>query len=94
MFVPLYDGVPLRYLRYPLVNWSIIAVNAIMFLWLQSAPDTGRVETALGVIPAVLFGTAVLSPAIAIVSTPVTLLPGMFVHAAFNGVALALSVLT
>ena len=49
MFVPLYDGVPLRYLRYPLANWSIIAVNAFMFLWLQSAPDTGRVETALGV---------------------------------------------
>ena len=44
MFVPLYDGVPLRYLRYPLANWSIIAVNAFMFLWLQSAPDTGRVR--------------------------------------------------
>jgi len=81
MFVPLYDGVPLRYLRYPLANWSIIAVNAFMFLWLQSAPDTGRVETALGVIPAVLFGTAALSPDIALVSTPVTLLTGMFVHA-------------
>jgi membrane associated rhomboid family serine protease len=81
MFVPLYDGVPLRYLRFPLGNWSIVAINVIVFLCLQTAPDIGRIETALGVIPSVLFGTAILSPAIAIVPTPLTLLTSMFVHA-------------
>ncbi|MBV8848798.1 MAG: rhomboid family intramembrane serine protease [Methylobacteriaceae bacterium] len=81
MFAPLYDGVPLRYLRFPAGNWSIIAVNVLVFVLLQTAPDTNRLETALGVIPAVLFGTAILSPDIALVPTPVTLLTGMFVHA-------------
>jgi membrane associated rhomboid family serine protease len=83
MFVPLYDGVPLRYLRFPLGNWSIIAANIIVFLSMQvgAGDDASRLETALGVIPAVLFGTAVLSPDLAIVPTPVTLITGMFVHA-------------
>jgi membrane associated rhomboid family serine protease len=83
MLVPLYDGVPLRYLRYPLGNWSIIALNVVVFLATQTGTEdhTGRLETALGVIPAVLFGTAVLAPDLAIVPTPVTLLTGMFVHA-------------
>jgi membrane associated rhomboid family serine protease len=81
MFVPLYDGVPLRYLRFPLGNWSIIALNVVVFLWIQTTPDTERLETALGVIPAVLVGMAALSPDLAIVPTPVTLLTGMFVHA-------------
>jgi membrane associated rhomboid family serine protease len=83
MFVPLYDGVPLRYLRYPLGNWSIIALNVIVFLAMQAGTEdrTGRLETALGVVPAVVFGTAILSPDLAIVPTPVTLLTGMFVHA-------------
>ena len=81
MFVPLYDGVPLRYMRFPLGNWSIIATNVVVFLLLQAAPDPNRLETALGAIPAVLFGAAVLSPDIAIVPPPVTLVTGMFVHA-------------
>jgi membrane associated rhomboid family serine protease len=81
MFVPLYDGVPLRYLRFPLGNYSIIAINAIVFVLVQTASDTDRVETALGAIPAVLFGAAILSPAISIVPTPLTLLTSMFVHA-------------
>jgi membrane associated rhomboid family serine protease len=81
MFVPLYDGVPLRYLRFPIANWSIIAANIIIFLLLQTTPNPDRIETALGPIPAVLFGAAVLSPDIALVPPPVTLLTGMFVHA-------------
>lgn len=83
MFVPLYDGVPLRHLRYPLGNWSIIAVNVFVFLLIQAhtSEDVGRLETALGVVPAVLFGMAALSPDIAIVPTPATLLTSMFVHA-------------
>jgi uncharacterized membrane protein YczE len=74
MFVPLYDGVPLRYLRFPIGNWSIIAVNVIVFLLLQAAPDPNRLETGLGAIPAVLFGTAILSPDLAIVPPPATLI--------------------
>ena len=81
MFVPLYDGVPLRYLQFPIGNWSIIAINIVVFLLVQAAPDANRLETALGAIPAVLFGTATLSPDLAIVPPPVTLLTGMFVHA-------------
>ncbi len=83
MFVPLYDGVPLRYLRFPIGNWSLIAANALAFILIQagSSEDVGRLETALGVVPAVLFGTAALSPDMAIVPAPATLLTSMFVHA-------------
>jgi membrane associated rhomboid family serine protease len=81
MFVPLYDGVPLRYVRFPAANWSIIAANIVVFLLLQAAPDPSRLETALGAIPAVLFGAAILSPDLALVPPPVTLITGMFVHA-------------
>ncbi|GAC1331442.1 MAG: rhomboid family intramembrane serine protease [Beijerinckiaceae bacterium] len=86
MFVPLYDGVPLRYLRFPLGNWSVIAANALVFLWMQAGAgdEVARLETGLGVIPAVLFGSAILAPQIAIVPTPATLLTGMFVHASFG----------
>ncbi|MBV9395303.1 MAG: rhomboid family intramembrane serine protease [Methylobacteriaceae bacterium] len=81
MFVPLYDGVPLRYLRFPIANWSIIAGNIVVFLWVQAAPSPDRIETALGAIPAVLFGRAILSPDLALVPASVTLITGMFVHA-------------
>jgi membrane associated rhomboid family serine protease len=81
MFVPLYDGVPLRYLPFPRGNWAIIALNVFVFVWTQATPSPERLQTALGVIPAVLFGTAVLSPDLAIVPTPVTFITGMFVHA-------------
>jgi membrane associated rhomboid family serine protease len=81
MFVPLYDGVPLRYLLFPIGNWSIIAANVVVFLLVQAAPNPERIETALGAIPAVLFGAAILSPDLAIVPAPVTLITGMFVHA-------------
>src|SRR4051812_47142642 len=84
MFVPLYDGVPLRYLRFPIGNWSIIAVNVIVFLLLQAAPDPNRLETGLRAIPAVLFGTAILSPDLAIVPPPATLITGIFVHAEYR----------
>ncbi len=81
MFVPLYDGVPLRHLQFPRGNWAIIALNVLVFAWTQTSASPERIETALGVIPAVLFGTAVLSPDLAIVPTPLTFITGMFVHA-------------
>ena len=89
MFIPLYDGVALKYLRRPVVNYAIIAANiglfAAMTLGLLGSND--RIDTALGVIPAVLFGAADLERGVGLVSAPATLVTGMFLHGSWGHLA-------
>lgn len=82
MFLPLYDGVALKYVRRPIVNYLLIGANFVIFsaLWLGLLGDADRVDTSLGVIPAVLFGFADLAPGLALTPPPATLLTGMFLH--------------
>lgn len=82
MFIPLYDGVAMKYLRWPLVNYVLIGLNCLVFAagWLGWLGDPDRLDTALGVIPAVLFGTADLAKSLVWVPAPATLLTGMFLH--------------
>ena len=82
MFTPLYDGVAMKFQRWPWVNWGLIGLNLAVFLsglagWLG---DADRLDTALGVIPAVLLGTADLQRDLVWIPPPATLLTGMFLH--------------
>lgn len=84
MFIPLHDGVPLTYLRWPIANYGLIGLNIITFLFVAAAHiDTQHLNIALGVVPAVLFGHAVLGHGLALVPTWGTLVTGMFVHGGF-----------
>ncbi len=82
MFVPIYDGVPLTYLRRPIANWTLIGLNTIIFFALAVGlfGKVERIDLALGAIPTVLFGEAQLAPGIALVPAPWTLLTAMFLH--------------
>ena len=61
MFVPLHDGVPLRFLRAPYVTHGLIAVCVGLYLFTALVPQQGgefAVVAGFGLIPSVLFGTA------------------------------------
>ncbi|MDH7798067.1 MULTISPECIES: rhomboid family intramembrane serine protease [unclassified Beijerinckia] len=85
MFIPLYDGVALRYLKRPIATYSLLALNVFVYLTIATgllgSPQT--IGLKLGMIPAVIFGSAVVDPAIAHVPAWATLLTSMFVHGGF-----------
>ena len=83
MFIPLTDANPLRHLRFPYVNYTLVALNIAIFLFLQSGmflPEDNAIPLVFGVTPAVLAGSAVLDPQLAVVPESVTLLTYMFLH--------------
>ena len=86
MFLPLYDGVPLAYLKAPLVTRALIGACAAAWLLtglgLLPVSET-RIVAGLGVIPAVLFGTAALPQGLPLVPEPVTLVTSLFLHGSF-----------
>jgi len=83
MFLPLYDGAPMRFLRRPVVNYALIALNILVFLAMSQGllGDTDRLDLALGAIPAVMFDHSTLAKGLALVPEPATLLTSLFVHA-------------
>ena len=86
MFLPLYDGVPLAYLKAPLVTRALIGACAAAWLLtgLGLLPvSEHRIVAGLGVIPAVLFGTAALPQGLPLVPEPVTLVTSLFLHGSF-----------
>jgi membrane associated rhomboid family serine protease len=86
VFLPLYDGVPLAYLKAPLVTRALIGACAAAWLLtglgLLPVSET-RIVAGLGVIPAVLFGTAALPQGLPLVPEPVTLVTSLFLHGSF-----------
>ena len=86
MFLPLYDGVPLAYLKAPLVTRGLIGACAAAWLLtgLGLLPvSEHRIVAGLGVIPAVLFGTAALPQGLPLVPEPITLVTSLFLHGSF-----------
>ena len=86
MFLPLYDGVPLAYLKAPLVTRALIGACAAAWLLtgLGLLPvSEHRIVAGLGVIPAVLFGTAALPQGLPLVPEPITLVTSLFLHGSF-----------
>jgi len=86
MFLPLHDGVPMRHLARPYVVWTLIGLNTLIFLatWAGLFGNGARLDTSLGVIPAVLWGKAELAPTLALVPGWTTLFTGMFLHGGFG----------
>lgn len=89
MFVPLHDGEPLRHIARPYATWGLIALN--LALWGAGAAgwlgNVERLDTALGVIPAVVSGDAALEPDLRLIPTWATFLTSIFLHGGFLHVA-------
>ncbi len=78
--LPLKDDNPTE--RTPFVSYTILGLCVAVFLWQVSlGPREGQlVVYALGMIPSVVFGDAVLPPEIAMVPPLATLVTSMFLH--------------
>jgi membrane associated rhomboid family serine protease len=83
MFVPLYDGHPLRFIRYPWMNWSIIGGTVLCWFIFQSGVVVDGYMTSVvsfGLIPAVLFETSLLPEGYEQVPAAATLVSSIFLH--------------
>ena len=54
MFLPLYDGNPLRNIKVSWVNWTLIGVNIAVFVLLQQSLGVNKVAFSLGLIPTIV----------------------------------------
>lgn len=78
--IPLHDDAPTKHP--PVVTIALIALCTVVFLW-QILGDRAHQESivyALGVIPSVLTGNAVLDPRLVWVPAYVTVFTSMFLH--------------
>ena len=77
--LPLHDDQPTTIT--PVVTIGLIVACVLVFFWQLGQPDDGeQVALALGTIPAVIFGDAVLDPSLALVPAWATLLTALFLH--------------
>jgi membrane associated rhomboid family serine protease len=83
MVLPLYDTNPLRSIRVPGVTYGLIAANILVYAIFQSGfvfnADIAT-TAALGMIPAALRGTAVISTGFWALPEPFPVVTYMFVH--------------
>lgn len=84
MFVPLHDGVPLRFMRAPYATYGLIC--ACIGLFLVAVPmrsEAGQIAIAagFGLIPSVLFGQAALPIELAQAPAWATLFTNVLLHA-------------
>lgn len=86
MFVPLHDGVPMRFLRTAHVTHALIglciALRLVLHLWTSEAGELA-VLAGFGTIPAVLFGEAQLPGELLQAPPWLTLATGILLHASF-----------
>jgi membrane associated rhomboid family serine protease len=82
MVIPIYDDLSLRHLRRPIVNWTLIALNIIVFILVNSEifGDPLTLMRGFAVIPRVLFGDAQLAEWVFGPPAPFTLLTSLFFH--------------
>lgn len=83
MFIPLHDGVPLRFMRAPYVTHVLIALCVLVYLLLTlRESETGQIAVAagFGLIPSVLFGTAQLPAELLQAPAWLTPLSNVFLH--------------
>lgn len=89
MVVPLHDDARMKYLRWPVVNFTLIALNVVVFVAVQSdifgAPL--NIYRGFGVVPGVLFGEAKLADWIVGPPAPFTLITSLFFHSGFWHIA-------
>ncbi|CAH1664116.1 MULTISPECIES: rhomboid family intramembrane serine protease [unclassified Chelatococcus] len=86
MFVPLYDGVPMRNIRVPYVTYAILIVSTLIYgvvaLDRLPMPETS-ITAAFGLIPAVFFGDVVLPEELSLVPVYATPVTSLFLHVGF-----------
>ena len=84
MFVPLHDGVPLRFMRTPYITYGLIAaciaLQIVLLLWPGEEAELA-IMAGFGMIPSVLFGTAQLPEGLAHVPAWATLFSNILLHA-------------
>ncbi|CAH1668440.1 Rhomboid family intramembrane serine protease [Hyphomicrobiales bacterium] len=84
MFVPLHDGVPLRFMRTPYVTYALICIclTAQVMLWFWPGENAElAIMAGFGLIPSVLFGTAQLPEGLAHLPPWLTLFSNILLHA-------------
>lgn len=83
MFIPIHDGNPLRFVRFPFVTVAIIVVTSLIFLLFQSGIVINGMNAsvlAFGVVPAVVNDTATLPDGLGFVPESATLFTYAFLH--------------
>ena len=83
MFLPLYDQAGFRHIKRPLGVYLIIGANILVFA-LTSALSALRPELSFGMIPAVVFGTAILPDSVLQTPAFVTPFTSVFLHGGFE----------
>lgn len=86
MFVPIYDGVPLRFTRSAFITYGLVAACTAVQLLLRFGPQQESeiaVMAGFGLIPSVLFGTAVLPEGLAHAPAWLTPFSNILLHASF-----------
>ncbi len=83
MFLPLYDQAGFRHIKRPVGVYILLGVNVLVFL-LSSAFSAARPELSFGLIPAVIFGDAILPANILQTPALVTPFTSVFLHANFE----------
>lgn len=82
MFLPLHDTNERTFLRYPWVNWTLILLCVVAFLYQIGGDEAHYVETifGFGMVPALLTGDAQLPAGVAHAPAFLTLLTSQFLH--------------
>ncbi|ALV26816.1 membrane protein [Pannonibacter phragmitetus] len=84
MFFPLYDHNPLRHVLKPVVTWSLILANVLVYLLIQGGGfGDAAIASAYsyGLIPSVFFDTKDLAPELIVLPAKVSLVSYAFLHA-------------
>ncbi len=82
MVIPIYDDEPLRFIRRPVVNWSLIVLNLLVFVVVNSQifGDPLTLARGFALVPRVLFGEAQLADWMVGPPAPLTLVTSLFFH--------------
>lgn len=81
MFLPLHDGVPLKYMKTPLATRFLIGLCIVAYLvTFYAPPGPDAMVGGLGFIPSVLFGTEALPEGYPFVPVELTLATNIFLH--------------
>jgi membrane associated rhomboid family serine protease len=90
VFIPLHDGVPLRFMRAPYVTYALIGLCVGLYLLMTLRQDSdGQIAIAagFGFIPSVFFGAAQLPPEILQAPSWATLFSNILLHASLAHLA-------
>ncbi len=85
MFIPLHDSVALKHMRRAKATTLLLAVTVFLHLVIASEifGPRGRIDLGFGLIPSVLFGSAILGPDVFHAPAWLTPVTSVFIHGSF-----------